>query len=78
MAAFAHCNAQALLGIVTVLTSPGIVPGHWGVFEWMAQLHQLTGMLLLLSMVWMLYIIRRIITGLLSFVNPGQFQSNRR
>jgi cytochrome c oxidase assembly protein subunit 15 len=52
-------SAQAVLGIVTVLTSPGIVPGRWGVFEWMAQIHQLTGMLLLLSMVWTLYIIRR-------------------
>jgi len=51
--------AQVLLGIITVLTSTGIVPGHWGVFEWMAQLHQLTGMLLLLSVVWMLFIIRR-------------------
>ncbi|MEO7532070.1 MAG: COX15/CtaA family protein [Sediminibacterium sp.] len=50
---------QVLLGIVTVLTSFGIVAGHWGVFEWMAQLHQLTGMLLLLSIVWMLFIIRR-------------------
>lgn len=50
---------QALLGIVTVLLSLKIVPGKWGPFEWMAQLHQLTGMLLLLSMVWMLYLIRR-------------------
>lgn len=52
-------TAQALLGIVTVLTSPGIVPGRWGTFEWMAQLHQLVGMLLLLSLVWTLYLIRR-------------------
>ena len=50
---------QLILGIVTVLTSTGIVPGHWGVFEWMAQLHQLTGMLLLLSLVWILFIVRR-------------------
>ena len=50
---------QLVLGIVTVLTSTGIVPGHWGVFEWMAQLHQLTGMLLLLSLVWILFIVRR-------------------
>jgi cytochrome c oxidase assembly protein subunit 15 len=51
--------AQALLGIITVVTSDRIVPGHWGTFEWMAQLHQLTGMLLLLSVVWMLFIIRK-------------------
>ena len=50
---------QLILGIVTVLTSTGIVPGNWGVFEWMAQLHQLTGMLLLLSLVWILFIVRR-------------------
>lgn len=52
--------AQALLGIITVLTSPGIVPGRWGTFEWMAQLHQLVGMLLLLSLVWTLYLIRKL------------------
>lgn len=50
---------QVLLGIITVLTSLQIAPGKWGVFEWMAQLHQLTGMLLLLSLVWMLFIVRR-------------------
>jgi cytochrome c oxidase assembly protein subunit 15 len=50
---------QLLLGIITVLSSPGIVPGHWGLFEWMAQWHQLTGMLLLLSLVCMLFIIRK-------------------
>lgn len=50
---------QVLLGIGSVLTSTGIMPGHWGAFEWMAQLHQLTGMLLLLSLVWMLFIIRK-------------------
>ena len=49
---------QLILGIASVLTSRGIIPGHWGVFEWMAQLHQLTGMLLLLSLVWMLFVIR--------------------
>jgi len=50
---------QVVLGIITVLTSVNIIPGHWGVFEWMAQLHQLTGMLLLLSLVWMLFMIRK-------------------
>jgi cytochrome c oxidase assembly protein subunit 15 len=49
---------QVLLGIGSVLSSTGIVPGHWGRFEWLAQLHQLTGMLLLLSMVQMLYLVR--------------------
>jgi len=49
---------QLLLGIASVLTSTGIIPGHWGLFEWMAQLHQLVGMLLLLSLVWMLFVVR--------------------
>ena len=50
---------QVLLGIVSVLTAPQIVPNHWRTFEWMAQLHQLTGMCLLLSLVWVLYLVRR-------------------
>jgi heme a synthase len=47
---------QVLLGIFSVLTSTGIVPGQWGTFEWMAQLHQLTGMALLLVLVYLLYL----------------------
>jgi cytochrome c oxidase assembly protein subunit 15 len=39
-----------------VLYSTSIVPGQWGVFEWMAQLHQLVAMLLLLSLVMLLYL----------------------
>jgi len=50
--------AQVVLGIMSLLTSTGIIPGQWAAFEWMAQLHQLTGMFLLLSLVWTLYIIR--------------------
>ena len=42
---------QVLLGVFSVLTSKNIIPGVWGNFEWMAQLHQLVGMLLLLSVV---------------------------
>lgn len=50
---------QVLLGILTILTSTGIVPGKWGTFEWMAQLHQLTGMCLLLSLVATLFVLRK-------------------
>jgi heme a synthase len=50
-------TAQVILGIVTVLVSPGIMPQKWGLFEWMAQLHQMVGMLLLLSFVAMLYLL---------------------
>jgi len=46
---------QVLLGIFTVLSSVHIIPGIWGGFEWLAQLHQLVGMLLLLSVINILY-----------------------
>jgi cytochrome c oxidase assembly protein subunit 15 len=47
---------QVLLGILSVLYSTAIIPGQWGIFEWMAQLHQLVAMLLLLSLVLLLYL----------------------
>lgn len=50
---------QVLLGIFSLLVSPGIIPNHWGAFEWLAQLHQVVGMLLALSFVAMLYLVRR-------------------
>lgn len=50
---------QILLGIASVLTSTSIIPNRWGAFEWMAQLHQLVAMFLLLSLVWMLFLVRR-------------------
>ena len=49
---------QVALGIFTVLSSAQIVPGVWAGFEWLAQLHQLVGMLLLLSVVNIIYIIK--------------------
>jgi len=49
---------QVVLGILTVVSSSGIISGHWGLFEWMAQLHQLLGMMLLLSLVTTLYIVK--------------------
>lgn len=50
---------QIALGIASVLTSPNIVLGSFGAFEWMAQLHQLTGMLLLVALLALSYILRR-------------------
>lgn len=47
---------QALLGILSVLTSPKAVKNGWGLFEWNAQLHQLVAMSLLLSLVYFLFI----------------------
>jgi len=49
---------QVVLGIFSVLTSVQIVPNHWGIFEWLAQLHQLIAMFLLLSLIWMAYLIK--------------------
>ena len=48
---------QLLLGIYTVLSSTAIRAGRWNEFEWTAQLHQLVGMLLLLSLVYPLYLL---------------------
>jgi len=41
---------QLTLGIFTVLTSTQIRPAKWNIFEWMAQLHQLVAIFLLLSL----------------------------
>ena len=50
--------AQIILGIASVLWSLKIIPNQWGLFEWMAQLHQLVAMCLLLSLIWILYLVR--------------------
>jgi cytochrome c oxidase assembly protein subunit 15 len=50
---------QVLLGIMAVLTSIHIIPNKWGEFEWLAQLHQVAAMLLLLSLLNLLYISSR-------------------
>jgi cytochrome c oxidase assembly protein subunit 15 len=49
---------QVALGIFTVIYSPRIVAGKFGSFEWLALMHQLVGMLLLLSLVAILDITR--------------------
>ena len=55
---FLLVTLQVILGVLSVLTSLQIVPNHWGVFEWLAQFHQLIAMFLLLSLVWMAYLIK--------------------
>jgi heme a synthase len=50
---------QVVLGILSVLLSTAIVPQRWGAFEWMAQCHQVAGMLLFLSLVAMVFLTRR-------------------
>jgi heme a synthase len=49
---------QILLGIMALLTSPGIIANHWVVFDWVAIAHQLTGMLLLFSLIYAIYVLR--------------------
>ena len=50
---------QAMMGVASVLLAKQIIPNRWGGFEWMAQLHQLGGMLLLLSLVWGLFLTQK-------------------
>ena len=47
---------QVLLGICSVMLSPKIVAGSFGIFEWFALLHQLNGMMLFLSLIAAWYI----------------------
>jgi cytochrome c oxidase assembly protein subunit 15 len=49
---------QVVLGIVTVLSAPAIVPGKFGTFEILAELHQMVAMFLLMSLVINLYVVR--------------------
>jgi cytochrome c oxidase assembly protein subunit 15 len=50
---------QIVLGITTVLNSLSVLPNRWGAFEWLAQLHQVVAMLLLLALVGILFLTRR-------------------
>lgn len=49
---------QVTLGIFTVLTSVKIKAATWNIFEWMAQLHQLVAIFLLLSLLALLYFLQ--------------------
>jgi cytochrome c oxidase assembly protein subunit 15 len=48
---------QVLLGIFTVLTSTQIIPNKWGIFESLAQIHQLVAMFLMLAIVVQIYLL---------------------
>ncbi|HEY0058169.1 MAG TPA: COX15/CtaA family protein [Flavisolibacter sp.] len=50
---------QVTLGILTVLTSVHIRAARWNDFEWMAQLHQVAGLLLLLSLLFVAFLLRK-------------------
>lgn len=49
---------QISLGIFTVLSSIKIVPNVWSIFETLALIHQFTGMLFLLAMVFSFYLLK--------------------
>jgi cytochrome c oxidase assembly protein subunit 15 len=50
---------QVGLGITSVLFSTNIQRNSFGLFEWSAQLHQLVAMFLLMSLIWVLYMLRK-------------------
>lgn len=50
---------QVVLGVLAVVNSYKAVPQQWGLFEWMAECHQVVALLLLLSLVFPLYLLRR-------------------
>jgi len=54
---------QVTLGIITVLSAPLMVPGKFGQFEILAELHQLVAMFLLMSLVVNLYVVGRRVKG---------------
>ncbi len=49
---------QVVLGIVTVVSAPKMVFGKFGQFEWLAQLHQIVAMLLLMALFINLYLVK--------------------
>jgi len=51
--------AQVLLGILTVLHAPLMTQNRFGSFEWLAELHQMTAVFLLICLVVNVYVIRR-------------------
>lgn len=51
---------QLILGIYAVLCSPRAIKNGWGSFEWNAQLHQFVAMLLLLSLVFHLFQVKKV------------------
>ena len=56
---FALITVQLILGVLSVLTSTSIQPNTWGSFEWFAQLHQVVGMMYTMSLIGLLYLVRR-------------------
>lgn len=55
---FGLVSTQVLLGIGSLFASKFIIANHWGTFEWIAITHQLTGMLLLLSIIFYYFLMK--------------------
>lgn len=51
-------SLQVVLGVLTVIESPRIIKGHFGVYEIFAQSHQLVAMCLLMSLFVVYYLLR--------------------
>jgi cytochrome c oxidase assembly protein subunit 15 len=51
-------SVQVLLGILAVVSSSGIVANRWVIFDWLALLHQMNGILLLFSLIYAIYVLR--------------------
>jgi len=50
---------QLLLGICTILSAPTMVVGKFGQYQFLAELHQLTAMFLLMSLLVNLYVVKK-------------------
>jgi cytochrome c oxidase assembly protein subunit 15 len=50
---------QIVLGIISVLAANLIVPNRWGLFETIAQVHQLGGLCMILSLTAVLFLVRK-------------------
>ncbi len=51
---------QVTLGVLTVLSALKITPGKFGLFETLAELHQIVGIALLLSLVYQYFLVRKV------------------
>jgi heme a synthase len=49
---------QIILGILALVTSPGIIANHWVLFDWLALIHQINGILLLFSLIYSIYVLK--------------------
>lgn len=51
-------SLQVILGVLTVIESPRIIKGHFGIYELLAQSHQIVAMFLLMSLFVVYYLLR--------------------